>query len=249
LVFTTPDGESESIKIAYFTDEEKKELKRQLQEYARRVREELREQEKLERSTEEESKKRGRSSGSTTAGTGRRFTLEALDRSHAKIVRNLTEATGWFADVLNEVGFYAVIIAMQHAKVPPEELYERVVQFKDPAEFSRFVKDHLAALFEASEDAHALIELRKQLDVLDAKLVLLKEAFNNIKNQRDETLMMLQTATASMCDECLKRFMLAWMSVKYGLSVRMGGVEFGGTVGEGSGEEEGDTRGRGEATA
>ena len=247
--------ESERINLQIFTPSEQKEIQRQAREYAKRKREEAKhENEKMEseETGTEEKKKRGRTSTSTTVGIGRKYTVEQLDKSHAKIVRNLTEATGWFADVLHEIGFYATIIAMQHAKVPPDELYEQVVKFKDPGEFSAYVKDHLTALLEATEDAQILMDMRRQLDIMDAKLLLLQEAYHRLKGQRDELTLMVHTATASMCDACMKRFILSWMSVKYGLSVRltdMGGVEDGGTVGEGFGEEEGDTGGRGEAFA
>jgi len=247
--------ESERINLQIFTPSEQKEIQRRAREYAKKKREEARQEyeraEEEEISTEEK-KKRGRPQGSTTVGIGRKYTVEQLDRSHAKIVRNLTEATGWFADVLHEIGFYATIIAMQHAKVPPDELYEQVVKFKDPEEFSAYVKDHLAALLEATEDAQILMDLRRQLDIMDAKLLLLQEAYKRLKGQRDELTLMVHTATASMCDACMKRFILSWMSVKYGLSVRleqMGGVEDGRAVSEGFGEEEGDTGGRGEALA
>ena len=247
--------ESERINLQIFTPTEQKEIQRQAREYAKRKREEVKqeyEKAEAEETGTEEKKKRGRPQGSTTVGIGRKYTVEQLDKSHAKIVRNLTEATGWFADVLHEIGFYATIIAMQHAKVPPDELYEQVVKFKDPAEFSAYVKDHLAALLEATEDAQILMDLRRQLDIMDAKLLLLQEAYQRLKGQRDELTLMVHTATASMCDACMKRFILSWMSVKYGLSVRldqMGGVEDGRTISEGFGEEEGDTGGRSEALA
>ncbi len=169
--------------------------------------------------------------------TGKLKTLEALDRSHAKIVTNLTEATGWFADVLAEVGFYATLIAMQHAKVPPDELYDEIVRFKDPNEFAEFVKNHLTALLEAKEDAHALVSLRKTLDRMEVKIVLLEEALERLKMQRDEAILMVHTATAAMCDDCLKRFMTAWIATKYGLSARVGavGVVSSGAAGGGVG--------------
>jgi len=184
--------------------------------------------------------------------TGKKKTLEALDESHAKIVTNLTEATGWFADVLAEVGFYATIVAMQHAKVPPEELYETIVRFKDPEEFAEFVKNHLTALLEAKEDAHALVSLRKALDRMEAKVIILEEALERLKAQRDEAILMVHTATAAMCDECLKRFMTAWIATKYGLSARVqfseqipvdAGVLEKGENAEGVGESEGTEEG------
>jgi len=231
--------EHEKVDLTELDEEEQREVLEFAKTEAKKKRDELKKQKQ----------QAGESSEKSTVGLGRKHTIEMLDKSHAQIVRNLTDATGWFADVLHEIGFYATIIAMQHAKVPPEELYEQVVRFKDPAEFSEYVKDHLAALLEATEDAQKLVELRKELDLMDAKLILLREAYQRLKNQRDELAMMVHTATASMCDDCMKRFILSWMSVKYGLSVRLGGMNDGGVVGEGVSQEEGDSRGRGEAAA
>ncbi len=231
---------SKRLDLKALSEEEQKKVLEEVKKMAKEARQELAEQEK------------GKYGGSGQAGVGRRYTLEQLDRSHAKIVRNLTEATGWFADVLADVGFYATIIAMQHAKVPPEQLYEKVVEFRDPKEFSEFVKDHLAALLEATEDAKALLDLRKQLDIMDAKLILLKEAYMKLKSQRDELLLLVNTAMAGMCDECMKRFLMSWMSFKFGVSLTAGGVgvgQAGGVVSSGDSEEEGDTRGGSEATA
>ena len=175
-------------------------------------------------------------------GTGRYITLEQLDRSHAKIVRNLTEATGWFADVLHEIGFYATIIAMQHAKVPPDQLYEQVVRFRDPSEFAEYVKNHLAALLEATEDAKALLELRELVDKLEVKLYYVTEALRKMKHERDELLLMFHTALGCMCPDDLRQFMLAFTTVRYGRLMSLAGgngYEFGEGFDKGSGEEEG----------
>ena len=186
------------------------------------------------RQSEEQSYEEGRSGKSNV---GKRYTLEALDRSHAKIVRNIAETVSWFTDVLHDIGFYATIIAMQHAKVPPEQLYNKIKEFKDPKEFVNFVKDHLVALLEAKEDANLITQLKEKLDLMDTKLLLLKECYNRIKSQRDELILMLHTATSCMCDDCLKRFLLSYMSTKYGISLAGGGTGGGSSSQAGSGEE------------
>ena len=137
---------------------------------------------------------------------GKRYTLEALDRSHAKIVRNLTETISWFSDVLHDVGFYATIVAMQHAKINEDELYDKIKQFKNPDEFINFVREHLTALLELSKEAEKLLELKNELNKMDTKLLILKEAYNNLKSKNDELLFLLNVATMCMCYTCLKRF-------------------------------------------
>lgn len=64
----------------------------------------------------------------------------------------------WFADVLNEIGFYATLLAMQSTKVPPEKLYGMIAEFEDPRAFAEFVREHLIALFEAKEEANQTIK-------------------------------------------------------------------------------------------
>jgi len=191
--------------------------------------------------------KRGEEKGKETAGTGRKHTLEALDRSHAEIVRRVTERVSWFADVLDEIGFYATIIAMQYAKVKPDELYDRVVEFKDPEEFSKFVKDQLNALFQAKEDARALIELRNKLNAMDIKLCLIQEAYDHVVRQKDELARMVQDMISLMCEDCLREYYRREFMTRFGQAIMMRGGEKGGAGradSESNSEEERDS-GRG----
>jgi len=249
-------NESKVVDLSDFSKEEQKEIHEKAKKYAKQIRDELRrleKQEKAEQEKEEKKKeKRARDGSYQQAGTGRKITLEALDRSHAKIVQNITERVSWFADVLNEIGFYATLIAMQQAKVPPEELYDRIVDFRDPQEFVDFVKDHLVALLEAKEEAQKIIEYRKKLDVMDAKLALLEEVIEQLRQQRDQATIALYAAVSTMDEEQLRNFIMNLMVSQYGLSVKLpnvpvnninmniGGVEVGAgrADGEGVSEEE-----------
>ena len=152
-------------------------------------------------------------------------TLKALDKSHAKIVKNITERVTWFADALNEIGFYATLIAMQEAKVRPEELYNKIVTFRDPFEFASFVKEHLINLLEAKENAEKIAELRKKLEAMDLKLAVLEEALENVKRQRDQATIALYAATSVMDEEQLRNFVLNLAVAQYGLSVKVPGLE------------------------
>lgn len=251
-------GENKVIDLSSFSKEEQKAIHEKARKYAKQVRDELRRLEKQERAEQSEEKeekkkeKRTRESSYQQAGTGRKITLEALDRSHAKLVQNITERVSWFADVLNEIGFYATLIAMQQAKVPPDELYDRIIDFRDPQEFADFVREHLVALLEAKEEAQKIIEYRKKLDAMDMKLALLEEIIEQLKQQRDQATIALYAAVSTMDEEQLRNFVLNLMVAQYGLGVKapnlcnnvnianVGGVEVGAgrADGEGAGKEE-----------
>ncbi|MCD6101417.1 MAG: hypothetical protein J7K33_12660 [Candidatus Marinimicrobia bacterium] len=113
----------------------------------------------------------------------------------------MTERIGWFAEVLNEVGFYATLIAMQYAKIPINEIYNRIVDFSDPYEFVAFVRDTLNALLEAKEEANIIAELRKKVDALDLKAAVLEEIIDQLKQQRDQAIMALYTALSIINEE------------------------------------------------
>ena len=220
---------------------------RSLIEMKENEREESEEQGEERREKRKEKREKREEKGGETAGTGRKHTLEALDKSHAEIVRRVTERVSWFADVLDEIGFYATIIAMQYAKVKPDELYDRVVEFKDPREFSEFVKDQLNALFQAKEDARALMELRNKLNAMDIKLCLIQEAYDHVVRQKDELARMVQDMISLMCEDCLREYYRREFMTRFGQAIIMKGGEKGGAGradSESNSEEERDS-GRG----
>ena len=253
-------NKSKVVDLSRFNKKEQKAIHEKAKEYAKKRREEL-EDEEEEKEEKEEKKEKKRGSSYQQAGTGRKVTLEALDRSHAKIVQNVTERVTWFADVLNEIGFYATLLAMQVAKVPPEELYTKVAEFKDPQSFIVFVREYLNALFEAKEEAQEIIKYRNKLDVMDMKLALLEEVIEQLKQQRDQATIALYAAVSTMDEEQLRNFVLNMMVAQYGLGVKVpnlynnmniGGVEVGGAGradGEGVGEEEEHPRGTSTGTS
>lgn len=218
-------GESVQIDL---TGLQKKEIK-QIVEYARARASEKRKEVKSDFEDLEEEIEEGKKKKKRATVAGKRYTLEALDRSHATIIRNLTEATGWFAEALHEIGFYSTLIAMQQAKVSPEELYDKILEFKDPEKFSKFVKDYLVALLEASEDAKEIMKLRKKLEVKKLKIEIYKEVCNMLLEQRSELLSQLTNALNVMCEDCLREFQRLELIRKFG--------KFGGG-GDGGGNRE-----------
>ncbi|MCD6099193.1 MAG: hypothetical protein J7K33_01270 [Candidatus Marinimicrobia bacterium] len=210
--------------LSSFSREEQKKIHEKAKQYAKQTRKKTG-QEQERKQKEDEKSERTRSSPSyQQAGTGRKITLETLDRSHAKIVQNVTGRVSWFADVLNEIGFYATLIAMQAAKIPLEELYEKIAEFEDPEAFVEFVREHLSALFEAKEEAKIIIELRKKIDALELKAATLEEYINQLKevikqlkHQRDQAIMALYASSSIMDKEQLRDFTNALVRINLAL--------------------------------
>ena len=252
------DKANDKYKLGKYEDGENRflTLPRSLNNFCRALILEMRENEREEEKREER-KEKSKEKNRESVGVGRKHTLEALDQSHAQIVESVTERISWFADVLHEIGFYATLIALQHAKVPipttPEErneLYERIAEFEDPRKFVDFVREHLTALLEVSEDARKILELRKEIDILETELALSDMAINKLKAQKQELMLQLYTALASMCEECMMRYNMSWLTAKYGMVISQGGVvSGGGRVDQISGEEEGSSGGGSEITA
>lgn len=219
-------GQGKSFDLSSFSIEEQMEIHERAKEYAKKRRDEIKEEKlkkfKQRREVEEsEDKAKNKKSKYQQTGTGRRITLEELDRSHAKIVKHITERVGWFADVLNEIGFYATLIAMQYAKVPINQLYDRIVNFSDPYEFVAFVRENLNALFEAKEEANVIVELRKKIDALDLKAAILEEVIDQLKQQRDQAIMALYAAVSIMDEEQRAEFANALVRINLTLYSNM----------------------------
>ena len=254
LYLYNDSSDSRKFDLSMFDKKQQLAIKNRVLAYAKKVRKKARRSRSTSVEPEKE-KRHGKKESTVQAGVGRRVTLEELDRSHAKIVKHITERVGWFADVLNEVGFYATLIAMQYAKVPINEIYDRIVDFSDPYEFVDFVRTNLNALFEAKEEARAIVELRKKIDALELKAIALEEIINELRNQRDQATLALYAAVSTMDEDQLRQFIMNLMVAQFGLGVKMpniynmnvGGVSggTGGVVSEGNSEEEGDTTGAG----
>mgnify|MGYP000156110309 CR=1 FL=1 len=136
--------------------------------------------------------------------------FRTLDEEYAEIIRRVTEKTNWFMDALMDIGWYSTMMAFQIAKVPIDKIDEKISTFKDPKEFSNYIKELLGAMIQASAEASKIVELEDELRTLRAEVeyydALLREAIA----QRDRISMLLRGAIASMCEDCLRRFALAF---------------------------------------
>jgi len=152
--------------------------------------------------------------------------LRTLDREYSEMISRLTEKTGWFVEALIDVGWYSLMMALQYAKVgtDAEELDRKVTEFTDARAFADYVKKLLAAMINASRDAARIVELEEEL--MGAKLMLdfANEVARKAVSQRDQALTLLRAAAASMCESCLRRFMLAFAVSQVAYAVAEGGV-------------------------
>lgn len=205
------EGESAKIEFEGMTADERK----QVLDYARKRIKEVNKA-MIEEDEDYTKNKDGGGRRETTgsrAGVGRRLTLEMLDRSHAQLVKDLAETVSWFSEAIHKIGWITVFIAMQHAKIPRDQMYDAVRKFRDPDEFVEFIIDHFSALLEASEDAFAIERYKKDLEILEAKLDVIKACFYRMKKQRDDLLLAFQTATSCMCEDCMRKFAIAMMNL------------------------------------
>ena len=102
------------------------------------------------------------------AGPGTSEAVRALGRDYAETIEKLSEKRSWFTSVLMDLGFEAMLIAFQFAKIDPKDIAKKVEEFDDPEKFKEFVRKHLAAMIEASTDAtSAILERDKKIKQLE----------------------------------------------------------------------------------
>ena len=132
-----------------------------------------------------------------------------LDQEYAELISQLTEKTGWFNQVLTDLGFYSILLAFQAARVPPGKVPEMVEKFRRPEEFTGFVKDQLSALMAAVQDSERILELEDRVKELEAENVLLEGLLERSLERIRRLSTMLKVALAVMPRSSLERFLLA----------------------------------------
>ncbi len=136
-------------------------------------------------------------------GVGKRITLEALDRTQAKVASRLLENVSWFSEAVHNIGFYSTIIALQYAKVDPNEIEQRITQFKDAEEFASFVKKQLSELYsKGGEKARKLLELEEKRRRLEAENAYVFYLTNKIARQVELLKNILMFMWTGACDSC-----------------------------------------------
>jgi hypothetical protein len=132
-----------------------------------------------------------------------------LDQEYAELISQLTEKTGWFNQVLTDLGFYSILLAFQAARVPPGKVPEMIEKFRRPEEFTGFVKDQLSALMAAVQNSERILELEDRVKELEAENVLLEGLLERSLERIRRLSTMLKVALAVMPRSSLERFLLA----------------------------------------
>lgn len=145
------------------------------------------------------------------AGAGVAEVVRRLGREYAEIVTHVTEKVDWFMDAVVNIGFHTIIAAFQFARIDPKEFMRRVEDFKDSDEFVRHVLRYLDAMIQqGAEGAQRLVEAESELEKLRAYVELLESMYLTAIEQRDRAITYLRASVASMCEEDLRRFILAY---------------------------------------
>jgi hypothetical protein len=131
-----------------------------------------------------------------------------LDQEYAHLISQLTEKTGWFNQVLTDLGFYSTLLAFQAARVPPAKIPEQVEKFRNPEEFTRFVKDQLSALMRAVQESERILDLEDQVRDLEAENELLAATLEQAIEQASSLATLLKVAMALMPPQSLRQFLL-----------------------------------------
>ena len=122
------------------------------------------------------------------------------------LIKGIVEKVSWMQDVIYDIGFASLMLALQFAKVPPENVYQLLERFNDKDAFEKFVLRNLGALLEASRDAARIVELEDENRALAAQLEFAKWLLEKVKAERDSLLADFRMAIASMDEVSLRRW-------------------------------------------
>jgi len=112
------------------------------------------------------------------AGPGTSEVIRALGKDYAETIEKLSEKRSWFTSVLVDLGFEAMLIAFQLAKIDPKDIAKKVEEFDNPEKFREFVRRHLTAMIEAGTDAaSAILERDKKIRQLENAVKVLAELY------------------------------------------------------------------------
>jgi len=162
------------------------------------------------RESEHQSEERAEK-GRRYVGSGISEVLKALGREYANVVKHVTEKVDWFTDAVMDIGFHTIIAAFQFARIDPKEIMTKIEEFKNADEFKKHVLKYLDAMIKASaEGAERLVRLEDENRKLKALVEFLSAALEDAIEQRNKAIMYLRASIASMCEDCLRRFTLAY---------------------------------------
>lgn len=133
--------------------------------------------------------------------------LKILDEGYATALTHLTTKMDWFSEVMMEIGFSSTLMAFQSAKIPIDDAFDKIGDFRDDAgEFITFVQRYLRALWKAKDEAGALVALEEDLEKARMKLYMTLQAVNSLKSQRDEWHIKAKMALSCLDETGLRRY-------------------------------------------
>ena len=133
--------------------------------------------------------------------------LKILDEGYASALTHLTTKMDWFSEVMMEIGFSSTMMAFQSAKIPIDDAFDRITDFRENAgEFIDFVLKYQKALWQAKDEAGVLVKLEEDREKLRLKLYMTLQAIDSIKSQRDEWYIKAKMALSCLDETGLRRY-------------------------------------------
>ena len=135
--------------------------------------------------------------------------MRVLDDSYSQLTKHLTERIDWFVEALTKIGWSAMMISFQTAQISSSEAFERLDEFKDADQFVQFVNTYLSALWQAKDDAQALVKLEETNRHYDLLLFAAGERIKQLEILLGKAVLTARTALTCMNQDDLRRFTLA----------------------------------------
>lgn len=133
-----------------------------------------------------------------------------------KNLRKFMEKNTWFNEVLNEVGFQSLVIALQLAEISPSEAFENLEEFRDPEKFRQFIGKYLSALWQARDEAKRIMELEQELKEAKKVIGIATVAWNGLKQVKDQSDRLTLMAASLMNSQQKQQFLnMAYISNLY----------------------------------
>jgi len=119
-----------------------------------------------------------------------------LGESYAKTLIPTLESLEWWNTAKELIAWHSIMIALQVAKVDPQEIIRKAEEFRDPVKFANYIKELLSAMVEAIDDASVIQQYREELEdtqrQLEACLLLLDKQAERIRELEADVSFTLQ---------------------------------------------------------
>ena len=126
-------------------------------------------------------------------GTLPKDIVRALDSSYAGVVRKVMEQVDWFTTAIHEIGLGATFMAFQIAKVDPRDVFNKVMEFRDPEAFVDYVLGIFASIPEVLYDAMVLQEYKDKLSQYRAMFRIAVEKIKVLMQENRDLIFMLES--------------------------------------------------------